>query len=37
MAKEKLSESCKNITWEINHQIIRDAYEGAVEEDRKYS
>ena len=26
MAKEKLSESCKNITWEINHQIIRDAY-----------
>ena len=26
MAKEELPKSTKNITWEINHQIIRDAY-----------
>ena len=26
MAQKGLSKSCKNITWEINHQIIRDAY-----------
>ena len=26
MAKKELPESNKNITWDLNHQIIRDAY-----------
>ena len=26
MAKKELGESRKNITWELNHQIIRDSY-----------
>ena len=26
MAKKELSKSCKNITWDLNHQIIRDSY-----------
>jgi len=32
MAKKELVESRKNITWELNHQIIRDSYVKLIKE-----
>ena len=32
MANNKLSESGRNITWDLNHQIIRDSYVNLIRE-----